>query len=206
MTVEALPLDGKAQELSMAGQVPEGAVTAEIGIRINTEGAGPGLADLRIYDVGYFEGGESTNRVTDPSFQVLADFDLQGISVVPSDSGEGTMVQLTATSEEELNIGSPPFPVTPGAEYRFTTTAAVPEGSAESGYIGVIFLSEGEVDRHTVPLAPVWEAMGEATTDQTGGFGFTADDLLPGRYRLRISYAGDGTHWPSEIEQDVTVG
>ncbi|HEY4606563.1 MAG TPA: hypothetical protein VIH55_02855, partial [Acidimicrobiia bacterium] len=121
VTVEAMPLDGMGQEISLTGRVPEGADTAEIGIRINTEGAGPGPADLRIYDVGYFEGGESTNRVTDPGFQVLANFDLPGISVVPSDSGEGTMLHLTATSEEELNIGSSPFPVTPGTEYRFTT-------------------------------------------------------------------------------------
>jgi hypothetical protein len=198
--IEAAPLDGTAQTLVHEGTVPDGVETAEVGIRINTEGAGPGNADIRIYEVGYFEDGEDVNRVDDPSFSGLAQFDIKGVSVIPSDLGAGTMLRLTATPEDVINLGSLPFPVRPGAPYRLTVTASVPEPSALAGYATVVFLRGDERARHILRLAPSAMLLAELTTGPDGSFELSQESPS-GRYRLRVGYGGDLDHWPAYLEQ-----
>jgi hypothetical protein len=197
VAVTAQPLDGALQTLIIEGVVPEGAELGEVGIRINTEGAGPGPADLRIYQVGYAEADEPGNRVPDPDFGYLAQFDIDGVEVVASDTGDGTMLRLTADPDGEIILGSDRFAVTPGARYRFIVEAAVPEGSAGAGYSGVVFLADGELERHTIPLAPVAEAVAVVTADEEGRFRVAVSDLAPGRHRIVASYPGDLSSWPS---------
>jgi hypothetical protein len=205
LEVGVIPLEGSQQVLERVGTVPAGAETAEVGFRINTEAAGPGEADIRIYEVGYYEDGDEVNRVADPQFEVLGQFDLEGVSVGPSDAGGGTMVRLTATPDLELNIGSDRFTVTPGAGYRFTVNAAIPESSAQAGYAGVFFFGPGEEARHIMPLAPALIPLAGAATGQSGEFALQVGDLAPGRYRLRITYRGDLDHWPTYHEQELIV-
>jgi len=204
VAVTALPLDGARQTLVIEGVVPEGAELGEVGIRINTEGAGPGPADLRIYQVGYSEADETGNRVPDPNFGYLAQFDIDGVEVVASDSGDGTMLRLTADPDGEINLGSERFTVTPGARYRFFVEAAVPEGSAGAGYAGVVFLAGAELERRTVPLAPIAEAVGTVTADEEGRFQVAVSDLAPGRHRIVASYPGDLRSWPSTTNLVLT--
>jgi hypothetical protein len=188
------------------GSVPEDVDTAEVGIRINTEGGGPGEADIKVYELGYYEGSEEVNRVTDPSFGALAQFDIGGVSVVPSDTGDGTMLRLTTSSDQEVNLGSLRFSVTPGTGYRFTVSAGIPEDSAQAGYAVVVFL-QGDVEkaRHILPLAPVPIPLAEVTSGPSGEFHVQGEDLPSGRFRLRVSYQGDLGHWPSYFEQEVIV-
>ncbi|HVR80060.1 MAG TPA: hypothetical protein VMS99_16905 [Acidimicrobiia bacterium] len=206
LDVGLTPLEGTGQVLVREGTVPEDVDTAEVGIRINTEGGGPGDADIKVYELGYYEGSEEVNRVTDPSFGALAQFDIDGVSVVPSDIGDGTMLRLTTSSLQEVNLGSPRFAVTPGTGYRFTVSAGIPEGSARAGYAVVVFL-QGDVEkaRHILPLAPVPIPLAEVTSGPSGEFHVEGEDLQPGRYRLRVSYQGDLDHWPSYFEQEVIV-
>ncbi|MGZ8565871.1 MAG: hypothetical protein ACXWXS_02340 [Actinomycetota bacterium] len=196
VTVDLRPLDGVRQALIVDGVVPDEARLAEIGIRINTEGAGPGPADLRIYEVQYAEGDEKGNRVPDPDFGYLAQFAIPGVAVVPSDSGDGTMLRLTAQPDDDINLGSERFPVTPGAPYRLTVDAAVPLASAGSGYAAVVFLVDAEVDRHIIPLAPIDEDGGTVTTGEDGRFSIPLPETT-GAYRIRVSYAGDLGSWPA---------
>lgn len=197
LAVTAQPLDGARQMLVIEGVVPEGAEAGEVAIRINTEGAGPGPADLRIYQVSYSEADVPGNLVPDPDFGYLAQFDINGVDVVPSDTGDGTMLRLTAEPDEEVNLGSDRFAVNPGARYRFTVEAAVPEGSMGAGYAGVVFLAGVELERHTVPLAPVAEAVGTVMADEEGRFEVAVSDLASGRHRIVVSFLGDLISWPS---------
>jgi hypothetical protein len=197
VAVTAQPLDGARQMLVIEGVVPQDAELGEVGIRINTEGAGPGPADLRIYQVGYTESDEPGNRVPDPDFGYLAQFDIDGVDIVANDTGDGTMLRLTADPDGEINLGSDRFVVTPGARYRFVVEAAVPEGSAGAGYAGVVFLAGAELERHTVLLAPVAETVGMVTADEEGRFAVALSDLAPGRHRIVASYPGDLRSWPS---------
>jgi hypothetical protein len=198
--VETIPLDGEPQTLVYEGTVPEGVETAEVGFRINTEGAGPGPADIGVYEVGYFEDGSEENLVEDPSFAGLAEFEIPGVTVVPSEIGEGSMLRLTATPEEEINLGSTAFPVTPGAGYRLTVTAEVPEDSAHAGYATVVFLRGDERARDILRLAPSAMPLADLATGSDGRFELEAD-LTPGRHRLRLVYQGDFNHWPAHLEQ-----
>jgi hypothetical protein len=198
--VETVPLDGAPQTMIHEGTVPEGVETAEVGIRVNTEGAGPGPADLSIYEVGYFEDGNEQNQVDDPSFAGLAEFEIPGVAVAPSDIGDGSMLQLKATPEEMINLGSNAFPVTPGARYRLTVTAKVPEESAQAGYATVVFLDGVERARDILRLAPSAIPLADLVTEPDGGFELD-HELTPGRHRLRFVYRGDLDHWPARLEQ-----
>jgi hypothetical protein len=204
VAVTAQPLDGARQVLVLEGVVPDGAELGEVGIRINTEGAGPGPADLRIYQVGYSEADESANLVPDPDFGYLAQFDITGVDVVASDTGDGTMLRLTANPDDEINLGSERFAVSPGARYRFIVETAVPEESAGAGYAGVVFLAGAELERHTVPLAPITEPLGTVTTDEEGRFRVALSDLAPGGHRIVVSYGGDLNSWPSTMDLLLT--
>lgn len=196
LMVEAIPLDGAAQTLVLEGTVPDGAATADVGIRVNTEGAGPGTADIRIYEVGFYDDGSDENLVEDPTFSHLVAFDIPGVSVVSSDIGPGTMLRLEAAPNQMINLGSLPISVTPGNRYRLTVTASVPEDSALAGYATVVFLSGQELARDILPLAPAATALAEVTTGPEGMFAVT-EDLSPGRYRLQISHPGDLELWPA---------
>jgi hypothetical protein len=142
--------------------------------------------------------------VPDPDFGYLSQFDIDGVDVVASDSGDGTMLSLTADPDREINLGSERFPVSPGARYRFVVEAAVPEGSADAGYAGVVFLAGSELERHTVPLAPIAETVGTVTADEEGRFRVAVSDLAPGRHRIVASYPGDLGSWPSTTNVVLT--
>jgi hypothetical protein len=116
------------------------------------------------------------------------------------------MLRLTTSSDQEVNLGSPRFAVSPGTGYRFTVRAGIPENSARAGYAVVVFL-QGDVEkaRHILPLAPVPIPLAGATSSPTGEFHVEGEDLQSGRYRLRVSYQGDLDHWPSYFEQEVIV-
>lgn len=84
--VEALPLTDGPHEIRVERTVPSGALTAVIGIRINTEGAGPGEADMRIYDVSYREE-SGANLVSDVT--TWGTGGTGSALVEPSDRGRG---------------------------------------------------------------------------------------------------------------------
>jgi hypothetical protein len=109
------------------------------------------------------------------------------------------MLHLTASPEEEINLGTARFPVSPGARYRLTVTAAVPEDSALAGYATVVFLRDDEFTRHNLALAPAATPLAEVATGPDGGFEL-AHELPPGSHRLRTRYPGDLDHWPAHTE------
>jgi hypothetical protein len=61
----------------------------------------------------------------------------------------------------------------------------------------VVFLADAELERHTVPLAPMPETVGVITADEEGRFRVAVSDLAPGRHRIVASYPGDLRSWPS---------
>ena len=209
VTLTATPLDGSYQELRLDGRVPAEATSAVVALRVNEEGAGPGPADLTLYEVRYSEGGAKTNRVPNPRFGHGLDlWGAGGSGVVrtrPSDRGSGWMLRVEATPSQSVGINSGEFGVTAGAEYRFSVAARIPVDSIGSAYLAVVFLHGTEVARYRIHLAPLAVSLGHAATDPSGGFRIAAADLEPGGYRLRLEYAGDASHWPAHAEQEITV-
>jgi len=207
--VGAVPLDGPLQELRLEGSVPPGATSALAGIRVNQEEAGPGEADLTIYQVSYTEGADTADRVPNGRFAAGLDgWDVAGdgtVSTPPSDEGNGRMLRPVAPANRTLNINSGQFAVSPGDTYRLSVAARIPERSSQSAYLAVIFLKGTEIARHRLALAPGQIALGEIHTDEAGRMIVTVGDLEPGRYRFRLTYRGDPSHWPSTAEQELTL-
>ena len=203
--VTATPRDGPYQVLEFRGTVPAGVSEAVIGIRVNTEGAGPGSADLTFYEVGYAEGASTANLVPNGHFEWGWGGSTDASVSVPSDRGTGMMLRVVATPAQYIGDNSGSFAVTPGAEYRFWVAVRVPEASIGSAYIAPIFLrteqSEGRRDIH--PLAPAPIPVGTATTDAAGAFSLTTSVIEAGRYRLRAAYPGDAARWPAEAQVDT---
>ncbi len=209
VALEATPLGGGTQVLSLSGVVPDEATSAVIVFRVNTEGAGPGEADVRVYGTSYTEEG-SANRIHNPDFGLGLDgwgpYGEGSATVVASDRDGGRMLRLVAGPTQPLSVdATTPFPVTPGAAYRFSVEAAVPESSAGSAYAAIVYLGGAELDRDVLRLDPAAHPPVTVTTNQSGEFEFAAGDLAAGRYRLRISYAGDLGHWPAESESTARI-
>jgi hypothetical protein len=209
VTLEARPLDGPYQRFELDGVVPAGAATAVVAVRVNEEGAGPGSADLTLYEVGYSEGSEQANRVPDARFKSGLDrwgvWGAGDVRTTASDRGSGRMLRVEATPAQSVGLNSSGFDVTAGAAYHFSAGARVPAASAGSAYLAIVFLGGTEVARHRIALGPSAIPLGETVTDATGGFRLAVAGLEPGAYRLRFEYAGDAAHWPAHAEQEITV-
>lgn len=207
LTVHALPLDGPAQSLRLEGRVPDDARRAVVGIRVNTEGAGPGPTDITLYGIGYTEGSETANRVPNARFRAgLDDSGGTGRATLKrSDRGRGVMLRMVARPTQWLNINTRAFKVTSGADYHLIALARIPARSAGSAYLAVIFLADGESVRHRMELAPGAIELGEVTSDPSGSFVVSPGALGPGRYLIRVSYAGAAGRWPARAEEPFTV-
>jgi hypothetical protein len=192
----------------LEGTVPAGATSAVIGLRVNTEDAGPGPVSVRIYRVAYTEGSGGRNRVADPRFVHGADqWGRSGTGrarFVASDRDAGTMLRVDATPDQAVLVDSTAFPVTAGAGYTFSAGLQVPPSTTGNAYLAVIFLHATEVARHRLELAPAPIRLGQVDAG-SGSFELRGARLQPGRYRIRAEYPGDPDHWPSTVEATVKV-
>ncbi len=211
LSIRATPIEGQPTEVSISGEVPENASQAVVIFRVNTEGAGPGSADIRVYDVTYREEGSEENRVADPRFDLGMDAwapygDGSG-TFQPSDRGSGTMLRLTASEDQGLYVDSTStISVTPGTAFVLSSTAAIPKEFFGSAYVAMAFLDGDELSRVILKLTPQPIALGDGLTDGTGHLVVDSGDLEPGTYELRISYPGDLDHWPSYLVTEVEAG
>ena len=205
--VTATPRDGPYQVLEFRGTVPAGVSEAVIGIRVNTEGAGPRSADLTFYEVGYAEGASTANLVPNGHFEWGWGASDDASVSVPSDRGTGMMLRVVATPAQAVGDNSDSFAVTPGAAYRFWLAVRVPEASVGSAYIAPIFLTAdwSEVRRDIHPLAAAAISVGTATADASGRFSLTTSAMDAGRYSLQASYPGDAARWPAWAKADALV-
>jgi hypothetical protein len=71
--------------------------------------------------------------------------------------------------------------------------------------VAVIFLGASEMDRHTLPLAPVPIPLATVMSTTSGAFEIRQRGVEAGRYRLVVSYEGDLSHWPTHSESIVQV-
>ncbi|MCU0506746.1 MAG: hypothetical protein MUE82_13480 [Chloroflexi bacterium] len=209
VTFAATPRDGPYQVLEARGTVPKGMTRALIGIRTNTEGAGPGTADITVYEIGYTEGAETTSRVQNGRFDGGA-WDHMGtasFTSAPSDRGAGSMLRAVATPTQWIMSNSAEFAVTPGAAYRLWLAVRVPEASIGSTVAGIIFLgADGvETERRMMSLTPAPIPAGSTTVDEMGAFSLATSRVDAGRYLLTATYSGGKTYWPARARTEVTV-
>lgn len=209
LMVDATPRDGQQQRQTVSGRVADGSASAVVIVRVNAENAGPGTADIRLYQVAYTEDG-GANAVPEPAFSDggWTPYGAGAGTFPTSDHGGGRMLQLTAKPDQDLFVDSQVFPVTAGTTFEFTITDSVPEDSVGAGYIAIAFLdSDGlELSRTIIPFAPAPQSLGTGTTDASGAIVADVDGLEAGRYAVQVAYPGDLTHWPSRVDFETTLG
>lgn len=207
VTVSFTPLAGVAQTFTLEGQVPDGVSDGLVIIRVNTEGAQPGPADIRIYRVGYAEDGSTRNP--DPDFTAgSANWGLYGSglgSFEESDIGDGRMLVIAAPPDQDVFVDSSSFPVKPGTAYTLSVEAAVSEESARTAYVAIVFMNGDEGTREVLTLEPTADTVREMLTDGSGEIHLAVEGLRPGSYRIDIAYRGDLDHWPAYDETTLQL-
>ena len=198
----ATPLDGAGAyaEYTLTGTVPAGAVTADVGYRVNTECGCSGPADFTLYESRYRESG-SPNRVPNPRFDAgLAGWGTWGdgeARLEPSDRG-GQALHVTAGSGQVAAINSAAFPVDARARFTVAFAARVSPASVGSGYFDLVFLGpEQEVARTTVGFAAASIALGRRTTSRLGRFSAPLGSLPAGSYLVEAWFRGGSSLFPS---------
>ena len=150
--------------------------------------------------MAYQQDGESGNRVPNASFnQGLQSWGSWGSSpgrLVPSDRGDGQMLNVTTTSEQSALLNGTAFDVTPGKRFKVTVAARIAPASAGSGYFTIIWLYEKEFKRQTIPIQAAPPGHVFVATDDSGTFRYVWPGLPTGRIVIKARWAGDDTHSP----------
>jgi len=178
------------------GVVPSNAVTALMGIRLNTECDCQGLNDVLVGTLQYQEtqGGSASFSFLYPP----APGSFNG-AVVGGEWVGGSLVTrfITTSPTQTVYPNSAFFPVTAGAQYTFTVPASTIGGE---GWYGDVFLvwvdiNGNGIGRITLVPGPGKRLMSSATTAADGRFKLpNLPRVGPGSFPVTIEYAGDDTH------------
>lgn len=203
IALSALPLsgDGVIGTYTISGTVPDGATSADAGLRIGTECECSGPVSVFLDRIGYAEGsGGGANAVPNGDFAAgLAGWGAWGAaSGKLTGNGSAAGLAVTAADGQDFGLNSDAFAVTAGAPFSVTFIARVSPASAGHGLFDIVFLNAGgEVGRFTLPMAPASISLGEAATDPSGAFVIDLGSLPSGSYQLTASFAGDEERWPA---------
>jgi hypothetical protein len=135
------------------GVVPATAVSAIIGVRVNTECGCNGLNDVLFGAITYQEtkGGSSQMAFTFPTTPETINGAILGGEIVG-----GTRVnRIIAFPGQSLILNSNVFTVTPNARYQFATPAATIGGAGWFGNIDLIWLDSNNLEVNRTVVTPV---------------------------------------------------
>lgn len=209
--ITANPLAIVSKTFSVSGRAPSTASSAVAVMRLNIETADAGTGEFVVHDVAYTEDGSDANLIPNGDFGAgMESWGAYGEpygdgGVIATEVGNGRSMRLDAEADEIVFVDGVPFEVTPGADFEFSATLSVPEGSFDLGSVAIVFLDETEIDRTTIDFAAGGRSsVGTVTTNRDGGF--TAPlPLEANRYELEAVYPGDHRHWRSSASTLVEV-
>ena len=192
---EALEGPGEMTTWSIAGEVPQGAVTANVGMRINNEGATSGPCELIVSEMRFDQGSDSLVPKGDFREGIRGwNLGNSGIAILEDAPGRGLHIRASATQSTAVN--SQPFSVKACVPYHFTVTAQVAPSAADHGYFDLIFfLADGhEMLRQKIPFTPARITLGSVVTQPDGTFSFSQPSAAAGSCRIFARFEGD-LHW-----------
>jgi hypothetical protein len=201
--VDALPLEGTNQTVTVTGVVPSNATAGVAVFRVNAEGGIPGPSDIRAYELSYSESGSGVNLIPNADFSRGMQAWYAGgtnpgtVDVVRSDIGSGSMMSLVADPDQDNQVDGEQFTVTGGALFEFSAHIGFDTESFDTGIVSVVFLDETEIIRNQIHFRPHSIELGETTTAVDGTFSFALDAVPPGSYDFSATYPGDIAHWPA---------
>jgi len=178
------------------GVVPSNAVTALIGIRLNTECSCQGLNDVLVGTIQYQEtqGGSASLSFSYPSIPSTFNGALVDGEVVG-----GTVVTrfITTSPTQTVYPNSAFFPVTAGAQYTFSVPASTIGGAGWYGNVFLVWIDANGngITRVTLVPGPGQRLMSSTTTAADGTFTLPhLPRVGPGSAPVMIEYPGDATH------------
>jgi len=126
-----------------SGVVPQGAVYALVGVRVNTESASqPGANDLTLSGVHYIAPGESRTFAFSaglPGWQTRTTGGLQ-LKVVPL--GTSTALHVNVRPNQTLLMNSNIFPVKANSAFRVIAEGGLDDASSGSAYVAIFFMNK----------------------------------------------------------------
>ena len=155
------PTNGIYREYTLTGIVPDGITTALIQIDLEAWAGGKGPIDVDLYQVTYFQGDESQQRVPNGDFAQgttnwgISPVVAKGVSVRHGDRGGPLLHMIAGGPVPGAYVNSLGFPVTAGATYTVTFAARVSPASRDSGQF-VLIWGTPEQSRRAIPFTPAW--------------------------------------------------
>ncbi len=208
--ISALPLSGQGgwADYTLSSVVPEGATSADVGLRVNTECQCSGPAQLRLGSITYMESGQTVSQVPNSRFSTgLQGWGIWGAvstQLTGGENGTGRALAVSAGPGQDAGVNSDSFIVHNGRTFDLTFRARVDPPTQASGYFDIVFLSDaGEVQRMTVPIEVARLAIGSAVTQPGGSYKLAWAPPGSGTYQVRAWFGGNDSAWPAVAEQEL---
>ncbi|MFZ0626664.1 MAG: amidohydrolase family protein [Acidimicrobiia bacterium] len=203
IVAEATSGPGSVNDYVLQGVVPQGAVAADLGYRVNTECDCSGEAAMTVYEIRYLEGDDPVNRIANGDFAAeWEDWGNWGTAdqlLVDSDVDGGRALRLHADPGQDAGLNSGLVSVTPGETFTATFKARVDPVSTGSGYFQVIFHDDSaEMSRERTPFEATRVDLGAVETAADGGFELAVDHDFDGPVTIRATYQGTTGHLSAE--------
>jgi hypothetical protein len=187
-----------------AGQVPAGARSAIIGIRVNMECFCRGNNDISVGDIKYSEA--ATGLTANYSLADVAERQTgrpsNGIRPTLQAVGDRRAAHITVPADQHFGSNSPQFPVTPGASFRFEVPIGSESATGLYGSIILIWLNQDGkgIIRTMVTLGSDAEAslVAAAQTNREGEFRFVTP--ANAGFRIRMTFPGSSDLRAADVD------
>jgi hypothetical protein len=166
------------------GVVPDGAVQALIGLRLNVECDCSGTLDGLMGPLTYRDGGSQQSVNIE-----LAD----SAAAIKSPVSDKGFVRLSIQPGQQSLINGKSFTVRSRSAFALSFAAGVGTDSRDAGYLCLIFLDQAgkELARREFPLAPTEAPLGKIRTREDGRFSFQLPASVVDPRELRVAFLGD---------------
>jgi hypothetical protein len=169
---------------TITGHAPPKATAALLALRINTECGCSGPANVALGPMRFHD--DRTGQTVQQAFRPPA-----------ATADTGSLARFQARPGQAIVQNASRIPVAADDAYTLQVPMNADPASAESGYVGLIFLdADGkEIERRRISFEPVERKIGTATTDPQGRFSLLPDpDTLRGSVGFQADFAGDPQH------------
>jgi len=158
--------------IAFSGVVPQGALYALVGVRVNTENASqPGVNNLTLTAVHYISPGEShtfTFSARLPGWQTQT---TGGLRLRVVSSGTSAALQADVQPNQTLLMNSDIFPVKADGPFSVRAEGGLDDTSSGSAYVAVFFMDKNfKGTRHIGYFAGRYDLRRSYTSDRSGRF------------------------------------
>jgi hypothetical protein len=200
LLIKPLDGDGVVAEYTVKGIVPQEALRAIVGFRINDECDCSGAGEFILYEIRYVEEESRTSLVPNGDFsQKLSGWSYitPNVKIQDSDIGKGWAMKVNTADAGIAHINSSEFSVTGGKNYTLVFKARIKPTSSLNGYFAIFFPTKTADNRVAIPVEPAFLNLSSAT-NQNGEFEFLvpSEQIVASHFIFQAHYRGDDKYLP----------